>query len=100
MAKKSMIEREKKRQRLIVKYREKRRNLLNAIKTSDSFSETLLLQKKLQKLPRSSSHVRLTNRCLVSGRPKGYMRKFGLSRITFRELALKGELPGVTKASW
>ena len=56
--------------------------------------------KKLQKLPRSSSHVRLTNRCLVSGRPKGYMRKFGLSRIIFRELALKGELPGVTKASW
>ena len=55
---------------------------------------------KLQKLPRSSSRIRLTNRCAVSGRPKGYMRKFGLSRITFRELALKGELPGVTKASW
>ena len=49
---------------------------------------------------RSSSASRLTNRCAVSGRPKGYMRKFGLSRITFRELALKGELPGVTKASW
>jgi small subunit ribosomal protein S14 len=55
---------------------------------------------KLQKLPRSSNSIRLTNRCAVSGRPKGYMRKFGLSRITFRELALKGELPGVTKASW
>ena len=62
-----------------------------------------LLRKELRDLikhPNTSSHVRLTNWCLVAGRPKVYMRKFGLSWITFRELALKGELPGVTKASW
>jgi small subunit ribosomal protein S14 len=78
-----------------------RKELRDLIKHPNTSEEDKLnATKKLQKLPRSSNPVRLTNRCLVSGRPKGYMRRFGLSRITFRELALKGELPGVTKASW
>ena len=85
----------------VQKHFELRKELRAIIKNpnvSDEEKEKAVI--KLQKLPRSSSASRLTNRCAVSGRPKGYMRKFGLSRITFRELALKGELPGVTKASW
>jgi small subunit ribosomal protein S14 len=74
------------------------RGLIKNINTPED--EKMKAIERLQKLPRSSSRTRLTNRCAVSGRPTGYMRKFGLSRITFRELALKGELPGVTKASW
>ena len=100
MAKKSMIEREKKRQRLILKYREKRRNLLNAIKTSDSFSETLMLQKKLQKLPLNSAPNRLRNRCWKTGRSRAFYRDFGLSRHVLREMAHEGLLPGVIKSSW
>ena len=100
MAKKSMVEREKKRQRLILKYREKRRNLLNAIKTSDSFSETLQLQKKLQKLPLNSAPNRLRNRCWKTGRPRAVYRDFGLSRHVLREMAHDGLLPGVIKSSW
>ena len=100
MAKKSMIEREKKRQRLILKYHEKRQNLLNAIKTSDSFSEALLLQKKLQKLPLNSAQNRLRNRCWKTGRSRAIYRDFGLSRHVLREMAHDGLLPGVIKASW
>ena len=100
MAKKSMIEREKKRQRLIIKYREKRRNLLNALKTSDSFSETLALQKKLQKLPLNSAPNRLRNRCWKTGRSRAVYRDFGLSRHELREMAHEGFLPGVIKSSW
>ena len=100
MAKKSMVEREKKRQRLILKYREKRRNLLNAIKTSDSFSETLQLQKRLQKLPLNSAPNRLRNRCWKTGRPRAVYRDFGLSRHVLREMAHDGLLPGVIKSSW
>jgi len=100
MAKKSMIEREKKRQRLIIKYREKRRNLLNALKTSDSFSETLALQKKLQKLPLNSAPNRLRNRCWKTGRSRAVYRDFGLSRHELREMAHEGLLPGVIKSSW
>ena len=101
MAKKSKIAREKHLMKKVERHyllRKELRELIKNPKTSEE--DRLNAIKKLQNLPRSSSHVRLTNRCLVSGRPKGYMRKFGLSRITFRELALKGELPGVTKASW
>jgi len=100
MAKKSMVEREKKRQRLILKFREKRRTLLNAIKTSDSFSETLLLQKKLQKLPLNSAPTRSGNRCWKTGRPCAVYRDFGVSRHVLREMAHDGLLPGVIKSSW
>ncbi len=101
MAKKSKIVREFHLQKKVEKHFELRKELRAIIKdpnVGDDEKNNAIA--KLQKLPRSSSRIRLTNRCAVSGRPKGYMRKFGLSRITFRELALKGELPGVTKASW
>ena len=96
-----MIVREFHLQKKVQRHFELRKELRAIIKNpnvSDEEKEKAII--KMQKLPRSSSASRLTNRCAVSGRPKGYMRKFGLSRITFRELALKGELPGVTKASW
>ena len=101
MAKKSKIVREFHLQKKVQKhyaFRKELRSLIKNPKTPED--EKMKAIEKLQKLPRSSNSIRLTNRCAVSGRPKGYMRKFGLSRITFRELALKGELPGVTKASW
>ena len=100
MAKKSMVEREKKRQRLVLKYREKRRDLLNAIKTSNSFSETLILQKKLQKIPLNSAANRLRNRCWKTGRSRAVYRDFGLSRHELREMAHAGLLPGVIQSSW
>ena len=101
MAKKSKIVREFHLQKKVQKSAASdvyKRQIIKNPNVSDEEKEKAII--KLQKLPRSSSASRLTNRCAVSGRPKGYMRKFGLSRITFRELALKGELPGVTKASW
>ena len=101
MAKKSKVVRENHLKKKVEKYYLLRKELRELIKNpSTPENEKMKAIEKLQKLPRSSSSIRLTNRCAVSGRPKGYMRKFGLSRITFRELALKGELPGVTKASW
>jgi len=89
MAKKSIIAREKKRQRMVAKYAEKRRKL----KEEGRWDE-------LDKLPRNSSPVRLHNRCLLTGRPKGYMRRFGINRVMFRQMALDGKIPGITKASW
>ncbi len=89
MAKKSWMAREKKRQELVAKYAEKRRQLKEA---GDWIG--------LQKLPRNSSPVRLRNRCPLTGRARGYLRKFGVSRIVFREMALEGKIPGVRKASW
>ncbi|MCR8924791.1 30S ribosomal protein S14 [Priestia megaterium] len=89
MAKKSKIAKEKKRQALVEKYAELRKQL----KEQGNYDE-------LQKLPRDSSPTRLHNRCEVTGRPRGYLRKFKLSRIAFRELAPKGQLPGVKKSSW
>lgn len=89
MARKSLIARENKRQRMVAKYAEKRKQL----RKEGNWDE-------LDKLPRNSSPVRLHNRCLLTGRPKGYMRMFGISRVTFRKMALEGKLPGVTKASW
>ena len=101
MAKKSKVVRERHLMKKVEKYYALRKELRGLIKNPNTPEEEKMKAiAKLQKLPRSSSSIRLTNRCAVSGRPKGYMRKFGLSRITFRELALKGELPGVTKASW
>ncbi|GAB4245357.1 MAG: 30S ribosomal protein S14 [Saprospiraceae bacterium] len=89
MAKKSIIARDKKRERMVAKYAELRKKLKEA---GD--------YEALDKLPRNASPVRLHNRCGLTGRPKGYMRKFGLCRVKFREMALSGKIPGVTKASW
>jgi len=100
MAKKAMIEREKKRQKLVDKYADKRAELKEQIRTSTSPKERFQLQRELQRLPRNSSRTRLHNRCNVTGRPRGYYRDFGLSRNVFREWAHKGYLPGVVKSSW
>lgn len=100
MANKSMIERELKRQRLVMKYATKRADLKKQIKEASSLREKLALHRKLQQLPRNSSSVRLHNRCTVTGRPKGYYRDFGLSRHVLREMAHEGLLPGVMKSSW
>jgi len=89
MAKKSIIARQAKRERLVAKYAAKRKQL----KEEGRWDE-------LDKLPKNSSAVRLKNRCQLTGRPKGYMRKFGINRVTFRKMALEGKIPGITKASW
>lgn len=89
MARKAVIAREDKRKKLVERYAEKRK----ALKEAGDWQG-------LDKLPRNSSAVRLHNRCLITGRPKGYMRKFGISRVLFREMASEGKIPGVTKASW
>jgi small subunit ribosomal protein S14 len=100
MAKKSMVEREKKRLYLVNRFIEKRTELKSQMKATSSFKEQLAISVKLQKLPRNSSVTRLHNRCFVTGRPKGYFRDFGISRHVLREMAHKCLLPGVTKASW
>jgi small subunit ribosomal protein S14 len=100
MAKKSMIEREKKRQLLVTKYSKKRELLKQQMQMTSSLEEKLNIHRKLQNLPRNSAAVRLHNRCVLTGRPKGYFRDFGLSRHTLREMAHQGLLPGVTKSSW
>lgn len=103
MAKKSMVEREKKRLFLVNRYSKKRCELklqLQLTWEKGLFKEQFLYSSQLQKLPRNSSPTRLHNRCFVTGRPKGYFRDFGLSRHVLREMAHKGLLPGVTKASW
>lgn len=89
MARESLKARERKRERLVAKYAEKRAEL----KAAGDFEG-------LDKLPKNSSPVRLHNRCKLTGRPKGYMRKFGISRVTFREMANDGKIPGIKKASW
>ncbi|MDP2388340.1 MAG: 30S ribosomal protein S14 [Bacteroidota bacterium] len=89
MAKESMKAREVKRAKLVAKYADKRA----ALKAAGNFSD-------LQKLPKNSCPVRMRNRCKLTGRPRGYMRTFGISRVTFREMALFGKIPGVTKSSW
>ncbi len=95
-----MIEREKKRQKLVKKYYKNRLALKLQIKQTDSLEEKFNLYNKLQALPRNSSKVRLHNRCLVTGRPKGFFRDFGLSRHVLREMAHQCLLPGITKSSW
>ena len=89
MAKKSVIARQAKRERMVKQYAELREKLK---KEGD--------WEALDKLPKNSSYVRLKNRCQLTGRPKGYMRKFGLCRVIFRKMALEGKIPGLTKASW
>jgi small subunit ribosomal protein S14 len=100
MAKKSMIERDRKRFVLMTKYASKRKSLKEAIQAAESMEEKLQLHRKLQQLPRNSAPVRLHNRCSITGRPRGYYRDFGLSRHVLREYASQGLLPGVTKSSW
>jgi small subunit ribosomal protein S14 len=100
MAKKSMIEREKKRQALVDKYAEKRADLKDQFDQATSQRERLAIHRQIQQLPRNSAPTRLRNRCWVSGRPRGFYRDFGLSRHVMREWAHKGLLPGVVKSSW
>ena len=100
MAKKSMIQRERKREALVKKYASKRETLKKSISETSSLEQKLILHRQLQQLPRNSAPVRLHNRCSVTGRPRGYFRDFGLSRHVLREYALQGLLPGVVKASW
>ncbi len=101
MAKKSKIVREYKLVKNIEKYSPLRAELKGVIKsTSSTFEEIQIAVAKLDKLPKSSSRIRLRNRCFKTGRPRGVIRRFKLSRLSFREMALKGEIPGVTKASW
>lgn len=101
MAKTSAIYRQKKREKLVRKYAAKRAELKRrSIDMSLTPEERQVARQKLSKLPRNSSPVRLRTRCIVSGRPRAVYRKFMLSRIAFRELALTGMLPGIHKASW
>ena len=89
MARKAIIARQRKREKMVEKYAAKRK----ALKEAGDYQGLALL-------PRNSSPVRLKNRCMLTGRPRGYIRKFGISRIKFRELALEGKIPGVKKTSW
>ena len=89
MARKSLIARERKRERMVAKYADLRKKL-----KEEGDCEAL------DKLPRNSSRKRLHNRCALTGRPKGYMRDFGICRVIFRKMALEGKIPGITKASW
>jgi len=89
MAKKSVTARQAKRVKMVAKYADLRKQL----KEAGDYDA-------LDKLPKNASPVRLKNRCKLTGRPKGYMRMFGISRVTFREMALNGKIPGITKASW
>ena len=101
MAKLALINREEKRRALVKKYQRKRATLLsiaNSAKASDE--DRAAARQKLQELPRNSNPTRLRNRCAITGRPRGYFRKFGLSRNKLREIAMRGDVPGIVKASW
>ena len=101
MAKNSMVQRELKRSRLVAKYADKRSELKAIIKSLDAtYEEKMAAVARLQQLPRDSSPVRKQNRCRVTGRPHGVYRKFGLCRNKIREAALRGDIPGLVKASW
>jgi small subunit ribosomal protein S14 len=100
MAKQSMIQRERKRERLIAKYALKRESLKEELKNVTSFKERLTLYKKMEQIPRNSAPVRNRNRCWVTGRSRGYYKDFGLSRHVLREMGNEGLIPGLTKSSW
>ena len=95
-----MKAREVKRAKLVARYAEKRAALKKIIATSGDVAEAYEAARKLQSIPKNATPVRRHNRCKITGRPKGYMRRFGLSRIQFREMASAGLIPGVKKASW
>ena len=104
MAKESMKARERKRERMVAQYAKKRAELTKVLKSADDSEETIQAKwdamMAIQKLPANGAKVRVHNRCGLTGRPRGYMRQFGLSRVSFREMALAGKIPGVKKASW
>jgi small subunit ribosomal protein S14 len=101
MAKKSMIAREEKRKKLVKQFDVKRKSIKEIIRNpNSSFEEKETAQLQLQKLPRDSSVTRVRNRCNLTGRPHGYYRKFGLSRNKLREATMRGDVPGLVKASW
>ncbi|AEI78715.1 30S ribosomal protein S14 [Cupriavidus taiwanensis] len=101
MAKLALIEREKKRAKLVAKYAAKRANLKAIIDDQEkSEEERYSARLELQQLPRNANPTRQRNRCAITGRPRGTFRKFGLARNKIREIAFKGEIPGLTKASW
>ena len=101
MAKKSKIAKNEQRKKKVLAYAKKRAELRAILRsTSASDEEKDAARVKLQKLPRDANPIRVKNRCMLTGRPRGYYRKFGLSRIALREKAVRGELPGVTKSSW
>ncbi|NDV11517.1 MULTISPECIES: 30S ribosomal protein S14 [Crenobacter] len=101
MATLALINREEKRAKLVAKYAAKREQLLGIINNESlSDEERFAARLKLQQLPRNASPVRQRRRCAITGRPRGVFRKFGLGRSKLREIAMKGEIPGVTKASW
>lgn len=103
MAKESMKAREVKRDRLVAKYAERRaelKKIVNSGVNEENRAEAYEAAQKLQSLPKNSAYIRKHNRCSITGRPKGYMRQFGISRIQFREMASAGLIPGVKKASW
>tara|TARA_Y100001960_G_scaffold305869_1_gene360458 strand:+ start:262 stop:567 length:306 start_codon:yes stop_codon:yes gene_type:complete len=101
MAKKSKIMHNIKRKKLVAMYAKKRKDLLSKIKDPNlSYEEKQLYRLKLEKLPKNSNPNRVRNRCNLTGRPRAYYRRFGLSRISLREMASQGLIPGITKASW
>lgn len=100
MAKKSKIAAQKKREEIVERYAERRKELKEKLRTSDSMDERMELARQLSSLPRDASPTRLRNRDSADGRPRGYLRKFGLSRVTARQMAHDGHLPGVSKSSW
>ncbi len=101
MAKLSQVLRDERRKKLIAKYAEKRAELRKRLKDQNvSIEEKLQIQAEFAKLPRNSCPTRLKRRCAISGRARGFYRKFGISRIAFRDMALKGQLPGVRKSGW
>ena len=101
MAKQSMVQREKKRARTVEKYKKKRAELKAIIHSATAdYEEKEIAALKLQKLPRNAMPVRQRNRCNITGRPHGYYRKFGLGRNKLREAAMRGDIPGLVKASW
>ena len=100
MAKKSVIQRNLKRQRIVKKYETERKRLKALQKKATTVKERFQIALELSKLPRDASPIRIKRRCELTGRAKGYFRDFGMSRILLRKLANQGELPGVVKASW
>ncbi|MBC7969151.1 MAG: 30S ribosomal protein S14 [Verrucomicrobia bacterium] len=100
MAKKSMIEREKKRKKMVEKYAVKRADLQEQFAAATSQQQKLTIHRQIQQLPRNSAPTRVRNRCWVTGRSRGFYRDFGLSRHVLREMAHQGLLPGVVKSSW
>ena len=101
MTRKALIEREKKRLKMVDKYATTRKKLQDIIHNSSlSDEERFLARRNLQSLPRNASPVRMRNRCFITGRPRGCFRRFGIARNKLRELALRGDIPGMMKASW